>query len=70
PPRVCLRFLHVIFTQHLPSHHQKESLNLGIIQTILSLPGWKIKHGNQSGDCGPILSLWRRGISGMVEEEF
>jgi predicted nucleotidyltransferase len=30
PPRVFLRFLHVILTQHFTTQHQKESLSLGL----------------------------------------
>ncbi|MBN1578748.1 MAG: hypothetical protein JW913_19450, partial [Chitinispirillaceae bacterium] len=30
PPRVFLRFSHVVFPRHLMHRHQKESLNLGI----------------------------------------
>ena len=38
PQRVCLRFLHVSFTQHLESDPQKISLSLGI--NIPASPGW------------------------------
>ena len=29
PQRVCLRFFHAIFSQHLAPHHQEESFDLG-----------------------------------------
>jgi len=39
PPRVFLRFSHVVFTRHLMHLHQKESLNLGFknMETLIRI---------------------------------